>query len=146
MPGRPLADYCYGEILANGARHNDEGNVQTQVLEQLQCPRGLQLRHPIVRQNHMGWRLQVIQIFGLCFQSDAGWIEPASAQLVHHQLGVLRTILQNQDADGNRDSVGAISSSELAGTVFGELTVYGLIEHVSSSSAAGGGPASAKTK
>ena len=89
------------DFLADGAGHDDEGQVESFLIQQLQRGQGIELRHGEIGHD---------QVPGLLVESGAhggGSIDPfkrrlisSAPQLMQQQLRVLFGVLDDQDAEG----------------------------------------------
>ena len=93
-----------GDVFADEAGHHDERNVQAALLQQTQRARRVKPRQVIVGQDHGGTRVQAGQVIRLGLHPLPERVESAPPQLLRHQFGVLRTIFENQHANGGGHS------------------------------------------
>ena len=104
-PSQPILDDVIGRaalhdlhraLLADGARNDDEGNVQLALLHDLQGAQRVELRHGEIGENDLRGRLQVVQVILLGLHPIGDRIVAGTAQRVQHQLGVGGIVFQNQ--------------------------------------------------
>ena len=96
-----LADGGHREVIADGPRDDDEGNIEPGLFHQLQGADRVELRLVVVGQDQVQLRVEIRLERRLVVGPAPGGIESGAAELVERQLGVLRPVLKDQHAQGS---------------------------------------------
>ena len=97
---RAGAEAFHRALFPDGARNNDERNVETARLQQRHGPRGRKLRQGVIRKNHVQMRPQAGQVFRLCFHPLPLQLVARAVQLAGQQQGVVLGIFDDQSVQG----------------------------------------------
>jgi hypothetical protein len=99
-------------LLADGARHDDEGHVAPALLHDAERRRGIELRHGVVAQHEVPVRRgQRIAQRWLGVDAAPVGLEPGALESPHRQRGVVFVVLDEKDAK----RPGHVTSPEVAG-------------------------------
>jgi hypothetical protein len=96
--GRPHLHAFDGCLFVTGPAYDDERDVQPTVQHDLQSAVCIELRPWIICQDEVGSLREARDIVLLRLNPLPGWHETSPAQLEHHQFGVFRPILEDQNA------------------------------------------------
>lgn len=99
----PSASVWHRAILADGARNDDEGDVQFLLLHDLEGAQRVESGHGEIGENDLGSRLQVVPVTLLGFYSIGDRIVAGAAQRGQHQLEVVGIVFKNQEAKRRGD-------------------------------------------
>ena len=97
--GRAAPHDLHRPLLADGARNDDEGDVQSALLHDLEGAQRVELRHGEVGKDDLGGRAQAVPEVLLGLHPLAGRVVAGPPQRVQHQLGVGGVVLEKQQAE-----------------------------------------------
>src|SRR5437879_2267224 len=89
-------------VLPLGTGHHDEWNRHLSLLEQLQRIQPGELRQVVIRNDDVRWRIQTRQVVLTGVDSPPLWRKASLAKRMDQQLGVVRAVLQDHDAERTR--------------------------------------------
>jgi membrane-bound lytic murein transglycosylase len=85
------------DVLAGAARNQDERQVEFFVLQQLQRRKRAETRHCVARNDQVPGLSRKRRFHRLeRFNALVGWVDACAAQRQHHQLGVIRRVVDYQ--------------------------------------------------
>ena len=98
--GGPVAHGLDGDVLADRAENEDEGDVQAAFAEKIGRAQARETGHGVVGEDDVGKFLDGDEEIGLGLDAGPDGIEAGAAEFAEQHFGIVRDILDNQDSKG----------------------------------------------